>query len=192
MSVGLRERKKAETRQQLMYTAIRLFAEQGFHEVTVSDIADGANVSPSTFFRYFDSKAGAVFGLASWRLDLMRERLDERPPHVSVLDVFRDLWHEQIETIESDADVFRIQQDLVERHGPVAAEQAQNFRIVRNLVAAALADESPGRLPVETEMIASAVGNAVFTSLRIWCKQGGNLHETFDAGWRLVERMASG
>ena len=191
VSVGLRERKKAETRQQLMRAAIRLFAERGFHDVTVSDIADEANVSPSTFFRYFDSKAGAVYGLAPSRLDLLQGRLGERPPDVPVLRVIHDFWREQLDIVTTEAEMFRAQQELVERHEPVAAEQAQNFRAARDLVAAALAEESPARPAVETEMIASSVANAIFTGLRIWCKRGGSVHDTFEAGWRLVERMAS-
>jgi AcrR family transcriptional regulator len=189
--MGLRERKKTETEQQLMYTAIRLFAERGFHNVTVADIAAEANVSVSTFFRYFDSKASAVFGLAPYRLAALRATLDERPPQVSVLDAARDFFLLQAEGIESEPDVFHAQQELIKLHGPLAAENARLFDAFRDLMADALRGESLGRSSVEDEMIASASVSAAFTTVELWHEQGGDLREIFGNCWRLVERMAS-
>lgn len=59
-ALGLRERKKARTRAAIQRHAFRLFREQGYEETTVSQIAEAAEISESTFFRYFPTKEDVV------------------------------------------------------------------------------------------------------------------------------------
>jgi AcrR family transcriptional regulator len=56
----LRERKKAKTRAAIQQHALRLFREQGYEATTVEQIAEAAEVSPSTYFRYFPTKEDVV------------------------------------------------------------------------------------------------------------------------------------
>src|SRR5580693_4545052 len=56
MTVGLRERKKARLRQQIIGTSIKLFRKRGFENTRIEDIVRVLEVSQPTFFRYFSSK----------------------------------------------------------------------------------------------------------------------------------------
>ncbi len=57
---GLRERKKARTRATIQACAMRLFREQGYDATTIEQIIDAADVSETTFFRYFPTKEHVV------------------------------------------------------------------------------------------------------------------------------------
>lgn len=72
--IGLRERKRRETRAALSLAAIRLCVQRGWENVTVDDIAAAANVAPRTFRNYFSTKAEAV---AAGHLERMLRIADE-------------------------------------------------------------------------------------------------------------------
>jgi AcrR family transcriptional regulator len=77
--VGLRERKKLKTRRLLSEIALRRFAEKGVDATTVEEICEEAEVSPSTFFRYFPSKEAAAFPDEEIRVQVVSEVLENAP-----------------------------------------------------------------------------------------------------------------
>ncbi|WP_395108554.1 TetR/AcrR family transcriptional regulator [Actinomadura sp. SCN-SB] len=88
-STGLRARKKRRTRAALATAALKLFAERGYEETTIADIAAAADVSPRTFFGYFPSKEDVVFAEIDDRLEEVAERLSRRVPGEAPLETMR-------------------------------------------------------------------------------------------------------
>jgi AcrR family transcriptional regulator len=86
---GLRERKKQQTRETIIREALRLFRKRGFDRTTVADIADAADVSPRTFFTYFETKEAVVFHDFEELFERLRAQLDERPPGATTFDALR-------------------------------------------------------------------------------------------------------
>ena len=96
---GLRERKKARTRAAIRREAMRLFREHGYEETTVEQIAEAAEVSPSTFFRYFPTKEDVV--LLDEYDDLIVEAFRAQPPELTPLQAIRKALSEVMGTLKT-------------------------------------------------------------------------------------------
>jgi AcrR family transcriptional regulator len=84
---GLRERNKARTRAEIRRQAMRLFRDQGYASTTVEQIAAAADVSQSTFFRYFPSKEDVV--LRDDLDPLVYDAFVAAPPELAPIPAFR-------------------------------------------------------------------------------------------------------
>lgn len=78
-NLGRRERKKRETHAALHRAALTLFAEKGFRETRVSEIAESADVAEATFFRHFSSKEEVALVDLLARVDALISALEARP-----------------------------------------------------------------------------------------------------------------
>lgn len=97
---GLRERKKAKTRAAIQRSALRLFAEQGYEATTVEQIAEAAEVSPSTFFRYFPSKEDVA--LYDDLDPLFIAAFEAQPAGLSPIQALRGALHAVFEGLPTD------------------------------------------------------------------------------------------
>lgn len=89
-SPGLRERKKQKTRDTIAKVALKLFAERGYEQTTIAEIADAAEVSPRTIFAYFPSKEDILFCDTPEVHERLAQALRERPEGATALDALRD------------------------------------------------------------------------------------------------------
>nr|WP_280274692.1 TetR family transcriptional regulator [Nocardia wallacei] len=150
--MGLRERKKERTRRAIRTEAFRLFREQGYNETTVEQIAGAAEVSPSTFFRYFPSKEELV--LADDLDPLMIEAIERQPAELTMLEAFRLATLETFAALDEETSSFERQRtELIrtvpELRGALAREFDRNVRLVADITAARTG-RSPDDLEVRT------------------------------------------
>ncbi|HZE39324.1 MAG TPA: helix-turn-helix domain-containing protein, partial [Stackebrandtia sp.] len=84
---GLRERKKERTRLEIQRHALRLFRQRGYANTTMEQVAEAAEVSPSTLFRYFPTKEDLIgsddFG------QRLAEAYDAQPAALGAVEALR-------------------------------------------------------------------------------------------------------
>ncbi len=142
---GLRERKKARTRASIREHALRLFREQGYQATTVEQIAAAAEVSPSTFFRYFPSKEDVV--LQDDMDTRMIEALERQPAELGPLTAVRAATQEMFAGYNAaDLDVLRETTVLTFTVPEVRARALDEFARTIGVVAEAVAKRA-GRGP---------------------------------------------
>ncbi len=165
MPDGLRERKKLETRRDLMYAALALFTERGFDHVTVDEIAAAANVSTRTFFRYFDTKAHAVFGLRGVSLDAVRESSDVLPTAIESIREFAG-------RVAEDPRLYETQARLALEHPHVRVWRLQVILDHEDAIYESFRRETPSADPVAARLAAKLVGQLVVAVMESWIEAG--------------------
>ncbi|MCU1360321.1 MAG: TetR family transcriptional regulator [Ilumatobacteraceae bacterium] len=99
---SLRQRKKDATQQAIADAAWELFDERGYHDTSINDIAERANVAPRTFFRYFPTKDAVVYPEFDELLRHVRTAFAARPTDepvmaslISALETLTDSMNEE-------------------------------------------------------------------------------------------------
>src|SRR5271168_3353643 len=88
--VDRQERRKRRTRQAIQTAALELFAERGYRETTINDIAARADVAARTVTLHFPAKEELLFEAEPFTLESLSQRLAARRPDESALDALRD------------------------------------------------------------------------------------------------------
>jgi AcrR family transcriptional regulator len=101
---GLRERKKRRTRELIAACAARLFAEHGYEQVSVLDVAAAAEVSEQTVYNYFPTKRALVLDRDEDLRDQLTDLIANRPAGVSPATAIRDTALSMVEELRTMSD----------------------------------------------------------------------------------------
>ena len=180
-SSGLRERKKARTRASLREHALRLFREQGYQATTVEQIAAAAEVSASTFFRYFPTKEDVV--LQDDMDTRMIEAFERQPPGVGPIAAVRAAAREMLASYTgTDLDVIRETTRLTMTVPEVRARALDEFARTITVLAEAVSKRT-GRAPddLAVRTVAGAIIGVIMSITIPWenWSDGTSFEDTF-------------
>jgi AcrR family transcriptional regulator len=168
---GLRERKKARTRELIIERAMALFDERGFDHVTIADIAAAADIAPRTFFSYFPSKDAVVFHDFDVFFDGFRRQVGERPPGVSTLDVLRAFVADVIAGMDPGDPAERCRRRVIDASATLQHHDREMIGQFERVIADGLADDlGVPRESSRARVVAAAAAAALAELERVFDK----------------------
>ncbi|MFF0010328.1 TetR/AcrR family transcriptional regulator [Streptomyces sp. NPDC005374] len=187
--LGLRERKKIKTREAIRTATYALIKEQGYDATTIEQIAERAEVSPSTVFRYFPTKEDIV--LTDEYDPLMLEELRNRPVDEPWMDSLRHVMRIAIQgNMAEDPDVARMRAHLGVQIPAVRARMVESMSETSRMVREAIAERaglSPDSLEVRVFAM-SLIGGLMEVSM-YWAENDfeGELSDHLDHALDVLE-----
>jgi AcrR family transcriptional regulator len=171
---GLRERKKIKTRQAIRHAACRLFTEQGYDATPVEQIAQAAEVSPSTVFRYFPAKEDLVL---TDEYDQLTERdLRNRPAGEPPLASVRHVMVESLRhCVAEQREEMALRARLILEVPAIRARMSERNAATARMLCGVLAERT-GR-PVddlELRVFSTVVINALEEAILHWAERGAD------------------
>jgi len=165
---GLRERKKARTRTEIQVHALRLFREQGYDATTVAQIIEEAEVSESTFFRYFPTKADVV--LADDFDPIIVEAFRAQPPELSVIQALRAAFQVAFAQLSPQEEADQLERTALSLSVPeLRGAMLDQFASAMSLLAEVVGERTgrPAHDPSVRTLAGAVVGTAVAVTFAI-------------------------
>lgn len=168
--MGLRERKRRRTRQELISSAMRLFEKRGYEQTTVAEIASAAGVSTKTFFNYFASKNEVLFPYLSRRIDAAVALIEQRGPDDRMADLLLAAMHHMLAgalTQEVDGGLAAVRLPMIMSVPAVQAATLHRYFLAETQLARALQHAYPETLDAAAAaaVIGSVMGAAIAAAL---------------------------
>ncbi|MGW0903939.1 TetR/AcrR family transcriptional regulator [Streptomyces sp. NPDC002853] len=184
--LGLRERKKLKTRIAIREATYRLIDEQGYDATTVEQIAEAAEVSASTVFRYFPTKEDIV--LTDEYDPLLEDELRARPVDEPIVESLRHVLRRAVGLgFTEEPEVSRLRTRLMIEVPAVRSRLLESMSVTGRMLCRVIAERA-GRDPGELEVrvFAMSLIAALTETAAYWAEHG---HED-DLG-ELVDRALS-
>lgn len=173
MSSGLRERKKLKLRRAIQAEALRLFEADGYEQTTVEHIAEAAETSTSTFYRYFPTKEDVV--LDDDADELIEALAADRPDTEQPLDIVRSIIDTVVAAAERDPRSTLIRLKLVATVPALDARYAGQERETVDLLCRVLtARTGRARDDYQLTLVVASLVAVLFTATRRWALDNGN------------------
>jgi AcrR family transcriptional regulator len=172
---GLRERKKERTREAIIDAALDLFATRGFDATTIEDIAAAAEVSPRTFFRYFDSKLDVVMARNAAKDEDHGDfvtLLDARPAGEGPLEAMCNIIHEFLGDRVDDPSVVREFQVLMSTPTLRTIVREHFFEHESEIAAAFARRMGVDEDDLSAHVLAGAASSAMWSAVGRWVAAG--------------------
>jgi AcrR family transcriptional regulator len=168
--VGLRERKRQQTRRTLISAAMRLFNQKGYEQTTVAEIAATAGVSTKTFFNYFATKDEVLFPHLSGRIDAAVALIEQHRQGEDIANVLtRTMEHMLADalTAEVDGGLAAVRLPMITSVPAVQAATLHRYFVAETQLAEALHRAYPDALdpPAAAAVIGSVMGAALAAAL---------------------------
>ncbi|MEU5091221.1 TetR family transcriptional regulator [Streptomyces sp. NPDC021356] len=170
--LGLRERKKIKTRETIRAATYALVREQGYDATTTEQIAERAEVSPSTVCRYFPTKEDIVL-TDEWD-PLLANALRARPAGEPWTRSVREVLRQAVDRgMADDPEASRLRTRLMVEVPAVRARMRESMSVTGRLLRAAVAERT-GRDPESLEVRAWAMSllGALMETTLFWAERG--------------------
>jgi len=167
------ELRRQATRDALREMALAKFADQGFDNVTVAEVAEAVGVTERTFYRHFPTKESILFQDYESRLDWLSTALAMRPAHEPIFDSVLAA------TRSFPYDLEIVHQAAVLRTSLISGDRvADHLRIVQASFTAVFIEFIHKRLPdhPDIDLFAAVAGNslagALVAAVEVWGRNG--------------------
>ena len=185
--LGLRERKKQQTREKIAQVALRLFAERGYDHTTLAEIAEAADVAPRTIFAYFESKEDILLCGERSFLDDLKRRLDERPAGTTTVDALREFLSEIPPQEEDDL----LRKKVMSENPELQMKAHAGHTRLEPMLAESIAKDLGAKPDDLQPMLAAASVTAAFISVRdrIFAAEAGGEPMTHEQAMATLDQV---